>query len=192
MVLVPSLRRTALQTRLPRGQKLIAPLRGPRCRDAQLPRHGLKILSAQQTQHHRALAPSRKPPLPVTLGGRSGRPPGLPLPPPIPQPASSSRYSSCENALAIKCPRKPWGAPAWPSSSSNGQTPSSGCWRSTPTEAPPGCDATSSGWTRQRKHDYLQTTVQEPWGDTIYLYEEPRRKTPLLGSFTATRAKENT
>ena len=27
--------------------------------------------------------------------------------PPIPQRASSSRHSSCENALAIKCPRKP-------------------------------------------------------------------------------------
>ena len=68
VVLVPSLRRMALQPRLPRGQKLIAPLRDPRCRDAWLPRHGLEILSAQQTQHHRALAPSRKPPLPVTLG----------------------------------------------------------------------------------------------------------------------------
>ena len=30
--------------------------------------------------------------------------------PPIPQRASSSRHSSCENSLAIKCPRKPWGA----------------------------------------------------------------------------------
>ena len=29
------------------------------------------------------------------------------LSPPIPQRASSSRHSSCENSLAIKCPRKP-------------------------------------------------------------------------------------
>ena len=27
-------------------------------------------------------------------------------------------------------------------------------------------DATSSGWTRQRRSEYRQTTVQEPWGDT--------------------------
>ena len=31
-------------------------------------------------------------------------------PPPTPDRASSSRHSSCENSLAIKCPRKPWGA----------------------------------------------------------------------------------
>ena len=36
-------------------------------------------------------------------------PDGLP-PPPIPDRASPSRHSSCENSLAIKCPRKPWGA----------------------------------------------------------------------------------
>ena len=44
---------------------------------------------------------------PVTLGGRSGRPPGSLRRPPNPDRASSSRHSSCENSLAIKCPRKP-------------------------------------------------------------------------------------
>ena len=37
-----------------------------------------------------------------------------------------------------------------------------GCWRSTTTEARPRCDATSSGWTRRRRSEYRQTTVQEP------------------------------
>ena len=35
-----------------------------------------EILPAQQAEHRRAFTPGRKPPLPVTLGGRSGRPPG--------------------------------------------------------------------------------------------------------------------
>ena len=30
-----------------------------------------------------------------------------------------------------------------------------------------GADVTSSGWTRQRRCEYRQTTVQEPWGATI-------------------------
>ena len=34
------------------------------------------------------------------------------------------------------------------------------------TEAPLRYGATSSGWTRQRRSEYRQTTVQEPWGDT--------------------------
>ena len=55
---------------------------------------------------------------------------------------------------------------AWPCSSSSGRTTSSGCWRSTTIEAPPRCDVTSSGWTRQRRSEYRQTTVQEPWGST--------------------------
>ena len=59
-VFVHGLRRTTLQPRLARDQKLITPLRGPRRRDPQLPRHGLEILSAQQTQHCLALAPGRK------------------------------------------------------------------------------------------------------------------------------------
>ena len=42
------------------------------------------------------------------------------------------------------------------------RTTSSGCWRSTTTEARPRCDATSSGWTRRRRSEYRQTTVQEP------------------------------
>ena len=36
----------------------------------------------------------------------------------------------------------------------------------TTTEAPLRYDATSSGWTRQRRSEYRQTTVQKPWGDT--------------------------
>ena len=39
--------------------------------------------------------------------------------------------------------------------------------RNTTIEAPPRCDATSSGWTRQRRSEYRQTTVQEPWGSTM-------------------------
>ena len=78
-----------------------------RCRrDTQRPRHRLEILTPQQAEYRRAFSPGRKPPLPVTLGGRSGRPPGsrrrrtlIVLP--------RSRHFSCENSLAIKCPRKP-------------------------------------------------------------------------------------
>ena len=55
---------------------------------------------------------------------------------------------------------------AWPCSSSSGHTTSTGCWRGTTTEAPLRYDATSSGWTRQRRSEYRQTTVQKPWGDT--------------------------
>ena len=55
---------------------------------------------------------------------------------------------------------------AWRCLSSSGRTTSSGCWRSTTTEARPRCDATSSGWTRRRRSEYRQTTVQEPWGGT--------------------------
>ena len=55
---------------------------------------------------------------------------------------------------------------ASPCSRSSGHTTNSGCWRNTTIEAPPRCDATSSGWTRQRRSEYRQTTVQEPWGST--------------------------
>ena len=72
----PGIRRAALQPRLACGQKLIAPLRGPRRRDPQLPRHGLKILTAQQTQHRLALAPDRQPAPTAAPAGPSGRPPG--------------------------------------------------------------------------------------------------------------------
>ena len=44
-----------------RGQKLVTPVRGPRRRDPQFPRHRLEILPAQQPQHRLALAPGRKP-----------------------------------------------------------------------------------------------------------------------------------
>ena len=43
-------------------------------------------------------------------------------------------------------------------------------------KAPPRCDATSSGWTRQRRSEYRQTTVQEPWGSTA------------VGSFVSTKS----
>ena len=33
-------------------------------------------------------------------------------------------------------------------------------------DAPLRCDVTSSGWTRQHRCEYRQTTVQEPWGAT--------------------------
>ena len=75
-VVVPCLGRSALQAGLARRQKPIAPLRGPRRRDAQLPRHRLEILTPQEAEHRRAFTPGRTPPLSVTLGGRSGRPPG--------------------------------------------------------------------------------------------------------------------
>ena len=47
-------------------------------------------------------------------------------------------------------------------------------------EAPPRCDATSSGWTRQRRSEYRQTTVQEPWGSTRPPSRSQRRPTPAL------------
>ena len=53
----------------PTPQKPVAPLRGPRRRDAQLPRHRLEILTPQEAEHRRAFTPGRTPPLPVTLGG---------------------------------------------------------------------------------------------------------------------------
>ncbi len=52
----------------------------------------------------------------------------------------------------------PLDRPAWPH---HAPTP-----RSTPIAARLKCDATSSAWTRLRRNDYLQITVQEPWGDT--------------------------
>ena len=67
MVVVPGIRRPALQARLPGSQKLIAPLRGPCRRDPHRPRHRLEILPAQQTQYHLALPPDRKP-TPATGG----------------------------------------------------------------------------------------------------------------------------
>ena len=76
VLLIPGIRRAALQPRLARGQELVTPLGGPRRRDPQFPRHRLEILASQQAEYRRAFTPSRKPPLPVTLGGRSSRPPG--------------------------------------------------------------------------------------------------------------------
>ena len=55
---------------------------------------------------------------------------------------------------------------AWPCGRSSGHTTNSGCWRNTTIESPPRCDATSSFWSRQRRSEYRQTTVQEPWGAT--------------------------
>ena len=48
-----------------------------------------------------------------------------------------------------------------------GRTTNNGCSRNTRTEAPRRCDVTSSGWTRPRRCEYRQTTVQEPWGATV-------------------------
>ena len=90
VVVVPGIRRAALQPRLARGQKPVAPVRGPRRRDPQFPRHRLEILPAQQTQHRLALAPSRKPTPTAAPGGRRFL--NLDTPP---------------ASLAIKCPRKP-------------------------------------------------------------------------------------
>ena len=51
----------------------------------------------------------------------------------------------------------------------------------THTEAPRRCDATSSGWTRPRRCEYRQTTVQEPWGATeLHTRVGVRRKDRLL------------
>ena len=57
IVFVPGIRRPALQASLARGQKPVAPLRGPRRGDPHRPRHRLEILPAQQTPHHLALPP---------------------------------------------------------------------------------------------------------------------------------------
>ena len=77
VLLIPGIRRAALQPRLARGQELVTPVGGPRRRDPQFPRHRLEILASQQAEYRRACTPGRKPPLPVTLGGRSSRPPAL-------------------------------------------------------------------------------------------------------------------
>ena len=76
VLLIPGIRRAALQPRLARSQELVTPLRGPRRRDPQFPRHRLEIFAPQQAEYRRAFTPGRKPPPPVTLGGRSRRPPG--------------------------------------------------------------------------------------------------------------------
>ena len=72
----PGIRRAALQPRLTRGQELVTPVRGPRRRDPQFPRHRLEILAPQPAEYRRACTPGRKQPPTVTRGGRSSRPPG--------------------------------------------------------------------------------------------------------------------
>ena len=106
VLLIPGIRRAALQPRLTRGQELGTPLRGPRRRDPQFPRHRLEILAAQQAEYRRAFTPGRKPPPSGHARRPLQSPSGRSPPPAIPQPASSSRHASCENSLAIKCPRK--------------------------------------------------------------------------------------
>ena len=49
--------RAALQAGLARRQKLVAPLRGPRRRDTQLPRHRLEILTPEQAEYRHAFTP---------------------------------------------------------------------------------------------------------------------------------------
>ena len=67
VLLIPGIRRAALQPRLARGQELVTPLGGPRRRDPQFPRHRLEILASQQAEYRRAFTPGRKP-LPVSRG----------------------------------------------------------------------------------------------------------------------------
>ena len=101
VLLIPGIRRAALQPRLTRGQELVTPVRGPRRRDPQFPRHRLEILAPQQAEYRRACTPGRTPPPPVTLGGRSSRPPGalrrrrfLNLLPHLDTPSASTRSQS--------------------------------------------------------------------------------------------------
>ena len=101
VLLIPGIRRAALQPRLTRGQELVTPVRGPRRRDPQCPRHRLEILAPQQAEYRRAWTPGRTPPPPVTRGGRSSRPPGalrrrrfLNLLPHLDTPSASTRSQS--------------------------------------------------------------------------------------------------
>ena len=52
--------------------------------------------------------------------------------------------------------------PAWPCLRSGGHTTTSGCRRNTTIEAPPRCDATSSGWTRQRSRRIFKPRSKNP------------------------------
>ena len=76
---------------------------------------------------------------------------------------SSVRYRRISCGCGASRPSK---TSAWPCSRSSGRTTNRGCWRSTTIGVQPKCDAISTGWTRPRRSDYLQTTVQEPWGAT--------------------------
>ena len=80
---------------------------------------------------------------------------------------SRSVSSVRERRISCGCgASRPSKTAAWPCSRSSGRTTNSGCWRSTTIGVQPKCDAISTGWTRPRRSDYLQTTVQEPWGAT--------------------------
>ena len=80
---------------------------------------------------------------------------------------SRSVSSVRERRISCGCgASRPSKTSAWPCSRSSGRTTNSGCWRSTTIGVQPKCDAISTGWTRPRRSDYLQTTVQEPWGAT--------------------------
>ena len=85
------------------------------------------------------------------------------------EPARVSANASAGSATAPPAggASRPSKTSAWPCSRSSGHTTNNGCSRNTRTEAPRRCDATSSGWTRPRRCEYRQTTVQEPWGGTI-------------------------
>ena len=65
------------------------------------------------------------------------------------------------------------------------------CLRNTRTEAPRRCDATSSGWTRPRRCEYRQTTVQEPWGGTLAVKARGRRRWKKTSGYHGQARVEN-
>ena len=109
----------------------------------------------------------------LTISNRRSRSSGLRVPRAScerPKVMGSRSVSSVrERRISCGCgASRPSKTSAWPCSRSNGHTTNSGCWRSTTIGVQPKCDAISTGWTRPRRSDYLQTTVQEPWGATPF------------------------
>ena len=89
---------------------------------------------------------------------------------------SRSVSSVRERRISCGCgASRPSKTSAWPCSRSSGRTTNSGCWRSTTIGVQPKCDAISTGWTRPRRSDYRQTTVQEPWDATADRPVDDRR-----------------
>ena len=50
---------------------------------------------------------------------------------------------------------------------------------------------TSSGWTRQRRCEYRQTTVQEPWGATLNVYRTELEVTSRINRYLTDAAFRN-
>ena len=75
VLLIPGIRRAALQPRLTRGQELVTPVRGPRRRDPQFPRHRLEILAPQQAEYRRAWTRPHRPLRSRAAGARGSPPP---------------------------------------------------------------------------------------------------------------------